>query len=274
MTRWIIRFGYDGRGFLGWARQPGKRTIEGEILRGLRAMGVASADGLGSIAVASRTDRGVSARGNALVLPSDLSGEDLLRALNGISPEIYFTHATEVPDTFRPRECLGRTYRYFDPLVVHHSEERRAAVHALEGRIDARSFGRAVPADQPCWRTIESVTSHTLRGGNLIEVRAPAFVWGMVRKIVAALREIDAGRLSVPSLRAAATGRVRLTLPLAEPEPLVLWDVHYPLKWEHAWSGLNRHQSKHWTAARTSRWVHARLIDALAPKGPVPHVGS
>ncbi len=265
VTRWLIRFGYDGRGFYGWASQPGRRTVEGEILHGLERRVPGRPPALASLEVASRTDRGVSARGNALVLRSDLPGAALLRVLNGIAPELFFTHLAPVSETFRVRSTLGRTYRYFDSTVARESRKRRAAMHVLEGRIDARSFGRALPADQPCWRTVESVTSRTIRGGSIVEVRGPSFVWGMVRKMVAALREIDAGRLSMTSLKAAAAGRARLTLPLAEPAPLVLWDVIYPLEWEQAWAGPNRHQSRYWAAARSSLWVHGRLLDALAP---------
>ncbi|MCI4322345.1 MAG: hypothetical protein L3K05_08590, partial [Thermoplasmata archaeon] len=64
--------------------------------------------------MASRTDRGVSARGNALALTSPLPGAGLLRALNGLRPEIFFTAATEVEEAFRPRAARSRTYRYWE----------------------------------------------------------------------------------------------------------------------------------------------------------------
>ncbi len=263
VTRWLVRFGYDGRGFYGWASQPGRRTVEGEILRGLERRGLRSPDGRPSLEVASRTDRGVSARGNALVLRADLPGAALLRALNGILPELCFTHLTPVAETFRVRSALGRTYRYFDPHPVLVGAVRADAMRALRGRIDARSFGRGLPPGQPCWRTIDSISSRSIRGGTVIEVAAPSFAWGMVRKIVAALRLVDTGGISVDQLRAAAEGRLRLTLPLAEPEPLVLWDVSYPIRWELAWQGPDRHQASHWTGERASLWARRQVLDAV-----------
>ncbi len=263
VTRWLIRFAYDGRGFYGWASQPGRRTVEGEILRGLETQGLGSEDRPASLEVASRTDRGVSARGNALLLRSALPGAPLLRALNGISPEIFFVRAAPVSDTFRVRSTSGRVYRYFDPRPVPLRARREAAMEVLRGAIDARSFGRGLPSNEPCWRTVDSLSSRPTRGGTVVEVRAPSFVWGMVRKMVAALRQVDEGALSIEQLRAAAQGRVRLTLPLAEPEPLVLWDVAFPIRWEFAWRGPNRHQTRHWAGERTALWARRRVLDAV-----------
>ncbi len=97
----------------------------------------------------------------------------------------------------------------------------------------------------------------------MIEVRAPSFVWGMVRKIVAALREVDSERLSISRLRDAVEGATRLTLPLAEPEPLVLWEVEYPMAWEHVWTGPNLHQARGLELARTALWVRDRVLNAV-----------
>lgn len=97
----------------------------------------------------------------------------------------------------------------------------------------------------------------------MIEVRAPSFVWGMVRKIVAALREVDAERLSIARLRDAVEGATRLPLPLAEPEPLVLWEVEYPMAWEHVWTGPNLHQARSLELARTALWVRDHVLKAV-----------
>ena len=220
-----------------------------------------------SLEVASRTDRGVSARANALTLRSSLTAATLLRSLNGIDPNIFFTAATPVPEEFRARHAVRRTYRYFE--AAHGENDRRAweAAPLFRGTVDVRSLGRSIPSTAPSWRAIESVTVRPLDGGWLVEVRAPAFVWGMVRKIVAALRQVDAGRLSAARLRSALEGKVRLTLPMAEPEPLVLWEVEYDLPWTVLWRGPNRGQAAAARAHRDTLWVRSRLIDAL-PAGP------
>ncbi|MGA8303202.1 MAG: hypothetical protein WA691_01240 [Thermoplasmata archaeon] len=262
-SRWLVRFGYDGSAFYGWARQPGLRTVEGEIRRGLlRAGAVRDAASL-SLEVASRTDRGVSARGNALAVRTALPGPSLLRALNGIHPDLFFTAARPIPDEFRVRRAVERIYRYFDATPRQELTRRAAAAALFVGSVDVRSFGRSVPAGEPARRPIESVTVRPVDGGSVVEVRAPAFVWGMVRKVVAAVREVEADRLSVTRLRSAVEGKLRLTLPMAEPEPLVLWSVEYALPWTVLWRGPNHPQARGAVRRRSELWTRAQVLDAL-----------
>src|ERR1700732_5211427 len=79
---------YDGAGFAGWARQPGRRTVQEELERGLRTiLGEHGHDGEPlQLTVAGRTDSGVRAWGqlasyeHEAVAPLRLSGlldEDL-----------------------------------------------------------------------------------------------------------------------------------------------------------------------------------------------------
>lgn len=263
MTRWLLRFGYDGVAFAGWARQPQQRTVEGEILRGLGRSGAVSRAADARVSVASRTDRGVSARGNALTLDSDLGGPALLGALNGISAEIWFTAAAPVAPEFRLRGATRRVYRYFDSGEVRSLAARADAAGLFAGEVDVRSFGRGLPADRSTRRLIESVTVTNADRGSVVEVRAPSFVWGEVRKIVAALREVDAGRLALPSLRRALEGRERISLPLAEAEPLVLWDVEYPIEWAHRWRGPNRQQAARRRSERARAWSRLRVLASI-----------
>jgi len=259
-TRWLVRFGYDGTAYYGWARQPGLRTVEGEILRAIKRRGIEPSVLSPEIQVASRTDRGVSAVGNALVLSSTLSPPALLRFLNGAEPDIFFSAVSAVPESFRVRSATRRVYRYFQAEGDHDFRKWRAVAGRFSGRIDVRSFGRAQPTGTPVWRTIESVTVTSRPGGALIEIRAPSFVWGMVRKIVAALREVDGGRVSIDRLDAALQGRTRLTLPMAEPEPLVLWGVEYDLPWEYFWAGPNRRQLAWEKTTRENLWARREIL--------------
>jgi tRNA pseudouridine38-40 synthase len=262
--RWLICFGYDGRAFSGWARQPGLRTVEGELLRGLVRLGVAPSIESARVAVASRTDRGVSARANAFALSTDLPSGALLRSLNGISTELTCSAAAPIPEEFRVRGAVRRTYRYFEPLGDHHKERWERAARLFSGTIDVRSFGKGLPTGMPVLRSVESVTVAPTEGGLVVEVRAPSFVWGMVRKIIGALREYDAGRVTLARLESALKGEVRLTLPTVDPEGLVLWDVEYPFPWTLNWSGPNRHRQA-WVRSQTdSLWVQSEVLRALS----------
>jgi tRNA pseudouridine(38-40) synthase len=212
----------------------------------------------------------VSALGNALVLTSGYSGPVLLRMLNGIAPDIVFTAARPVTDSFRVRSAVRRVYRYFEPQGSHDFRRWPAAARRFSGEVDVRSFGRGVPSGFPVWRNMESVTVTPRPGGAEVEVRAPSFVWGMVRKIVAALREVDAGRLSVEQLESALHGQTRLMLPLAEPERLVLWDVEYSVPWEFHWNGPNRHQLQWERSAKDDFWVRQAMLELFAAGSEPP----
>jgi tRNA pseudouridine38-40 synthase len=259
----LVRFGYDGSDFAGWARQPGRRTVEGEIRRRLRRIEMLESDDAFGLEVASRTDRGVSARANALVLSAQLPAPVLLRALNGISSEIFFTAATEVDSEFRVRRARSRTYRYYEAPAPKSSARWREAANEFRGAIDVRSLGRGLRRDEPTIRRVDALTIEDFPGGVCVEITAPAFVWGMVRKVVAALREIGDGRLSIARLRRALAGEECLTLPLAEPEPLVLWEVDFGLPWTYRWTGPNRHQARWWERESAAGIARREVLQAI-----------
>ena len=270
--RWLIRFGYDGEGFAGWARQPGRRTVEGVIRDGLARRRLVRTLGEAGIEVASRTDAGVSARANALTLRSDLPARPLLRALNGLAPDIYFDAARPVPEEFRVRQALWREYRYLlfgPPSVIR---RYRTIANRLPHEIDARTFGRGIPPGTPTFRTIDLLRIHDGSGGPWLQVRARSFVWGMVRKLVAGITECAEGRLSVDELADAAAGRRRLTLPLAPPDPLVLWEVRYPGRWTYRTHGRSRHQHHHLAEAKRRAATRLRISSLIVGNVADRHV--
>jgi tRNA pseudouridine38-40 synthase len=103
---------YDGTGFHGWARQPGLRTVEGELRRALeRVYGRWE-----SLSVAGRTDTGVHALGQVASFVADGGPppERAAVALNGVLPaDIAALRSEEAPDGFDARfSARGRSYRY------------------------------------------------------------------------------------------------------------------------------------------------------------------
>lgn len=247
--------------------------MEGEILRGLHRLGWSSAgSGRAGLPVASRTDRGVSARGNAVLLDVPLPAGPLLRGLNGFAPDLFFRAAHAVQDGFRPRAAIGRTYRYFEPRRGHDPHLWGREARAFTGRVDVRSLGRGLPSEHPVWRDVSAVRVGTEGDWMVIEIVAPSFVWGMVRKVIAALRAVEAGRLSPERLRAALRGEARLTLPLAEPERLVLWEVSYPFAFEHSFDRWTVQQRRFWTEEAEAARLRYELASRIAPEplGPDP----
>jgi len=103
---------YDGTGFHGWARQPGKRTVEGNLRDALDEVFPAW-EGL---AVAGRTDAGVHALGQ--VASVSVAGgpppERVPDALNAVLPEelAVLEAAAAAPDFHARFSARSRSYRY------------------------------------------------------------------------------------------------------------------------------------------------------------------
>src|SRR5262245_10715757 len=111
-ARLKLTVAYVGTGFRGWARQPGERTVEGELRLAL-AQVFPSFD---ELAVAGRTDTGVHALAN--VVSVDVTGGPhaprAAEALNAVLPaDLAVVSLEPVPRGFHARfSARSRSYRY------------------------------------------------------------------------------------------------------------------------------------------------------------------
>jgi tRNA pseudouridine38-40 synthase len=123
---------YDGGGFAGWARQPGLRTVQGELETALATILRREV----TLTVAGRTDRGVHARGQ---IASHDGAPAPASALNGVLPhDVRVVESAAAPDGFDARrDALSRTYRY----RIH----TRAAASPFER---GRAWHRPQPLDR------------------------------------------------------------------------------------------------------------------------------
>jgi len=153
--------GYDGSGFRGFARQPGQRTVSGELARAISNFCRHQVE----LVCAGRTDAGVHAQGQVVhvdVAPS-VDAEALKRGINRqLSPEVVVRSAERAGNGFDARRsATSRSYRYLvlqsdepDPLLADlawHVSTRldlrpmRAAADALLGEHDFSAFCRKPP---------------------------------------------------------------------------------------------------------------------------------
>ena len=102
---------YDGSGFRGWARQPGLRTVQGELEA---ALSVVLREEV-ALTVAGRTDSGVHALSQvaSFETPAEVQG-DLRRRLNALCPDdLAVTAVSAAPAGFDARrDATSRNYRY------------------------------------------------------------------------------------------------------------------------------------------------------------------
>ncbi len=222
--RVAVRIAYNGKGFSGSQRQPGLRTVEGEVLRALEAV-MPRMEGAFELKAASRTDAGVSAAGNVIAFRSAMrDGAELLRALNAVSGDVHFLAVAELPEERNIRHAASRRYRYFLPKEGIDIEAARACAPLFEGEHDFRRFCR--DEGKGTVTIIDSINVSDECDMLVIEFIAPRFLWNMVRRIVAAIAAVAEGARTMSELERALQGE-DLQFGLAPAENLVLMDVEY-----------------------------------------------
>jgi tRNA pseudouridine38-40 synthase len=225
MTVIRLTLEYDGRGFRGWAAQPGMRTVEGELSNALAEIIGTPPD----LSVAGRTDAGVHAWAQvASIEVAEMPAGKLAARINELLPaDVAVTEAAEAADGFDARrDAQSRTYCYrVLPRPAPSPLERGRALlwphqidlEALErcagmlvGRHDFTAF---TPTDTEHlhfqrhvlaakWRLITPGQAATeppagkAAASAVIEfwIEADAFMRNMVRVLVGTMLEVAGGR--------------------------------------------------------------------------------
>jgi tRNA pseudouridine38-40 synthase len=220
--RLAFRIAYDGRLFHGFARQPGLRTVEGEVRLALTKSHLIDDVDTANVRGASRTDAGVSAVGNVIAFDTAASEEDAVGRFNDGADDVFAWAVAAVPPGFDPRKANARWYRYH-LTGGHDAAKLREVGRPFLGTHDFAAF--ANPDAERTRRHIDSIEVTAADDGLLLDVRAPSFLRGMVRRIVATLLAVergDARREEIENALAAGSGADYGQVP---PEPLVLMEV-------------------------------------------------
>jgi tRNA pseudouridine38-40 synthase len=237
---------YDGAAFHGWARQPGLRTVQGELERALAT--VLRVEDV-AVTCAGRTDTGVHARGQVAHVDVDEAAPDRLRRqLDGLLPDdlrvrrvlaaaagfdarfsaVWRRYAYRIADTAEAADPLARGYvlawkRPLDDAAVD------AASKELLGRHDFASFCKKREGATTI-RTLLDLSWERDEAGVLVgTVRADAFCHHMVRSLVGCLVAVGEGRRPpewAGQVLAAATRDP--AVPVVPAHGLTLEEVGYP----------------------------------------------
>jgi tRNA pseudouridine38-40 synthase len=266
VTRIRLDLAYDGAGFTGWAKQPGLRTVQGELEAALATI-FRTVGPQPTLTVAGRTDVGVHATGQVAHLDlDDAQVADLERArrgdraprglwalvrrLNGIAGaagDVQVQRATVAPPGFDARfAAVWRRYEYrvadaaalrdprrrgyelWHPTALD-GEAMAEAARSLLGLHDFASFCRPREGATTIRTLQEFSWSRDADGVLVAHVRADAFCHSMVRALVGACLAAGAGRLAtgrVVILRDAASRTNEFAV--APAKGLTLVDVGYP----------------------------------------------
>ena len=259
-----LTISYDGTNYHGWQLQPGKRTIQAELINAVSEL-------LGwrtRVTAASRTDAGVSAVGQVAVIQIDspIPTKNLAKAITDRLPaDIAVAEAIDVPigfDVIGDAKCKLYRYTIFTGrakpvLEIHHCwylpEEKldidamNQAAKLLLGQKDFKSFAAAddhrtdsvrtilrcdVYAGNPANNQNTSVASIENQASSnewvFVDVEGDRFLYNMVRNIVGTLVEVGVGRMKPEKITEIIEARNRRAAgPIAPPEGLCLMWIKY-----------------------------------------------
>ena len=246
LVRFRLDLAYDGTDFSGWARQPGRRTVEETVAAAL-AM-VLRLREPPVLTVAGRTDAGVHATGQVahVDLAADSDPGQLTRRLAGVLPaDVVIRSVALAAAGFDARfSAVGRRYRYrvtdrpLDPL---RRRDTLAWARALDpDMMTAAAAGLVGEQDFAAYcRPREGATTiRTLRrldairdadGVVVVAAEADAFCHNQVRSMVGALLSVGDGRRPVDwPAQVLAAGVRDSAVAVAPAHGLTLVEVDYP----------------------------------------------
>jgi tRNA pseudouridine38-40 synthase len=254
-----LTISYDGTSYHGWQIQPGKRTIQAELANAVSEL-------LGwrtRVTAASRTDAGVSAKGQVALIQIDspIPTKNLAKAITDRLPaDIAVVEAVDIPMGFNvigdPKCKLYRysifTGRARPVFEIHHcwhlSEAKldialmNQAANLLLGKQDFKSFASADDHRTESVRTIFRCEVYSSKfppqdpndkpmlvdDWVFVDVEGDRFMYNMVRNIVGTLVEVGVGRMKPEKMPEIIEAKDRRAAgPIAPPEGLCLMWIKY-----------------------------------------------
>ena len=244
MARYQVILAYDGTGFTGSQVQANSRTVQGELERALRNLGWSDR----TVIMAGRTDTGVHATGQVAAFDFEWahSADKLLGALNADLPsDLVVRSLFTASANFHPRfDAVSREYRYrmfFDPIRDPLREkflwrawpdvDGDALIQNADLFLGTHDFAAIGSPMKPKGTTVRTVTKAEWKrmpdGEWQFEVRADAFLYRMVRRLVYVQVSVAQGRCSVEKVQNALSKQGQLLAGLAPAHGLTLVEVTY-----------------------------------------------
>ncbi|WP_084529828.1 tRNA pseudouridine(38-40) synthase TruA [Nocardia crassostreae] len=246
-----LDIGYDGTDFIGWARQPGLRTVQGVLEESLSKVLREPIQ----LTVAGRTDAGVHAEGQVAHFDTaaEVDGPRLVHRLARFLPkDVRVKDVRPAPAEFDARfSAIRRHYAYrlttapygAQPLQARHVVACRSDVDLDAMRVASEKLLGLHDFAAFCRRREGATTVRELqrfdweREGELLTayVSADAFCWSMVRSLVGGVLAVGEGRRTPDWIAGLLNERERSSaVTVAPAHGLSLIAVDYPAEAELA----------------------------------------
>ncbi|MBU7027022.1 MAG: tRNA pseudouridine(38-40) synthase TruA [Theionarchaea archaeon] len=209
----MLKIAYLGEKFHGFAKQPGLKTVEGDLLRALGKIGYNT-----RVYPASRTDKGVSALCNVVKVP--IQRENVCRILTALLEDIWVYGYSF--NEWNPRHCT-KHYIYF--LAGYNKEKKlKECCNLFSGIHDFSAFSRGGYSN-----TVRemNVSFQIKNGTTLLHFTGKSFLWEMIRRCVTGMSMYLSGIKTEQELAAILEGTPAGKIPPAPPEHLLLADLTY-----------------------------------------------
>lgn len=262
MKNILLTIEYDGTCFYGWQRQPGKRTVQGELER---VLGIVCRCPI-KINGTSRTDAGVHALGQRASfkgefgIPTDrmmLAANNILAGgINSIGKigDVRITSIIEMPENFHARfDAKGKKYvykilncqekqifsrnQYYQVMKHLNVETMKSAAKYIVGTHDFKCFQAAGGEEKKT--TVRTIYSLSINEGKtetgqrtiLLEIKGDGFLYNMVRIITGTLVDVGLGKISPEELPNIMELKERQKAGhTAPPQGLYLEKIYYELE--------------------------------------------
>ncbi|NAS89715.1 tRNA pseudouridine(38-40) synthase TruA [ANME-1 cluster archaeon AG-394-G21] len=230
--RIALKIGYLGTNYHGFQIQPQAelQTVEGELFKALKRLGILEDRKTANYSYAGRTDKGVHAL--AQVVSFDTLNLNVTpRMINSMLPNDIWALAMAKPHAgFNARkEAISREYRYFLFLQTELDISRmRDASELLIGAHDFSNFSQRDGLEgKSLIKGIKQVDIVQFDPFIIIDIAASGFLRKMVREIVSALSMVGSGKRAKSWIQDLLDLKIKEQIEPAPAFGLVLKDVSY-----------------------------------------------
>ena len=234
---------YDGTDFYGWQVQAKGRTVQGDIEKALL---IIYPEEKITLLGAGRTDAGVHALGITanVKLPSKLSSNELLQALNGnLNQDVRIDSTEEVEDDFHARfSATAREYEYrfvklFSPVSRNYTTPLKWEIdknllnecaELLPGKHDFTSFCKATAEVDNKICTVFFSNWEESDEMLIFKIKANRFLQHMVRYLAGTMLEVARGRYALSDFNSLLRNKKTKAVVVRAPaQGLYLKKVYY-----------------------------------------------